>query len=256
MSDELLDRIVRIGREAHADTLKRFADGLTTGTGTNIPGPAGLDLADLTRRWRATHGECCDLALATALVAASRAAEAERREEKVDLVWTGPQGERFGLLRIEQALLDLIAAARRELLVVTYAAYEVQEVKRALAAASDRGVRVRVIAEHAKEDGGQVKFSPLPSLLEKELLDRARVFFWPPETRRTEDGRYGSLHAKTAVADDLTMLVSSANFTGHALAINMELGVRVTGGLLPRRVREHFDELIRTGVLQRVDGQR
>ncbi len=252
MNAELLERAVQLGRELHADTLRRFTDALLGGRVPSIPGPAGHSLAELSRGWRATNGEGSEASLAAALLAASRAAQLERAEEKVDLVWTGPQGERFGLLRIHQALLDLIGAAQREVLVVTYAAYEVDDVKQALTKAADRGVRVRVVAEHARADGGAVKFSPIPSLLGQELLEKVLVYYWPADTREIENGLRGSLHAKTAVADDRRLLVSSANFTGHALAINMELGVRVTGGLLPKRVREHFDELIRTKILQPV----
>jgi phosphatidylserine/phosphatidylglycerophosphate/cardiolipin synthase-like enzyme len=46
--------------------------------------------------------------------------------------------------------------------------------------------------------------------------------------------------------------VSSANLTAFALELNMELGVLVRGGPAPRRVREHFDRMIRAGILVEV----
>ncbi|MFN8105307.1 MAG: phospholipase D-like domain-containing protein [Acidimicrobiia bacterium] len=45
--------------------------------------------------------------------------------------------------------------------------------------------------------------------------------------------RVRSLHAKCAVADDHTALVTSANLTGAGLEHNMELGLLVRGGGVP-----------------------
>jgi phosphatidylserine/phosphatidylglycerophosphate/cardiolipin synthase-like enzyme len=59
------------------------------------------------------------------------------------------------------------------------------------------------------------------------------------------------LHAKCALADGDRLLVSSANFTTSALSLNMELGVLVEGGDMPREVEEHFETLMRDGVLRR-----
>jgi phosphatidylserine/phosphatidylglycerophosphate/cardiolipin synthase-like enzyme len=66
---------------------------------------------------------------------------------------------------------------------------------------------------------------------------------------RDARGRHGSLHAKCALADRRRLFVSSANLTAHALALNMELGVIVEGGRLPGEVAEHFEALMRHGVL-------
>jgi len=47
------------------------------------------------------------------------------------------------------------------------------------------------------------------------------------------------------------LLVSSANLTESALTLNMELGLLVEGGEVPRRVQEHLDALVAAGQLQR-----
>jgi phosphatidylserine/phosphatidylglycerophosphate/cardiolipin synthase-like enzyme len=54
-----------------------------------------------------------------------------------------------------------------------------------------------------------------------------------------------------AVADGELAFVTSANFTGHALDQNLEVGVLVTGGQTPKRLREHFHALISGGTLAR-----
>jgi len=176
-----------------------------------------------------------------------------RDGESIDLVWTGPNPPRSALFRTEQTLLDLIRNAERTLLIVTYAAYRVDAVRIALADALDRDVYVKLVVELGEEDGGGVSFSPLHAL-KKRCESRMAIYAWPLDRRpKTLDGKQGSLHAKCAVADDDVLLVSSANLTSYALELNMELGVLVTGGDAPRRVREHFEELIRRGILQSLE---
>ena len=58
---------------------------------------------------------------------------------------------------------------------------------------------------------------------------------------------------KAAIADEHAALVTSANLTGAALDENMELGLLVRGGAVPRRLSRHFMTLIDEGVLTLVD---
>jgi phosphatidylserine/phosphatidylglycerophosphate/cardiolipin synthase-like enzyme len=58
-----------------------------------------------------------------------------------------------------------------------------------------------------------------------------------------ENGR-AALHAKAAIADDHTALVTSANLTGFAIKDNMELGLLIRGGPVPGRLASHLRELI------------
>jgi phosphatidylserine/phosphatidylglycerophosphate/cardiolipin synthase-like enzyme len=70
------------------------------------------------------------------------------------------------------------------------------------------------------------------------------------EKRETDAlGNFGSLHAKCALADEEVLLVSSANLTDHALALNMEMGLLVQGGELVSQVRRHFMQMIAQGIL-------
>lgn len=189
-------------------------------------------------------------ALAAMMRGARAAGRARDRAEMLELVWTGPNPPSSALYRTEQTLLEIIRGARRTLLIVTFAAYKVEGVRDALREAASRGVRVRLVVEQSEADGGKVNVDPLDAL--GGAGGALEVFAWPRERRPvTDDGRVGSLHAKCATADDAVLLVSSANMTGNALELNMELGVLVRGGEAPRRVREHFEELGRRGVLER-----
>lgn len=88
----------------------------------------------------------------------------------------------------------------------------------------------------------------------EELGGLCSVYVWPPDKRpRDTAGRYGSLHAKCAVADEEAVLISSANLTEYALNLNMELGVLVHDGELPRRAVGHLRRLIEDKTLVPVE---
>ena len=73
-------------------------------------------------------------------------------------------------------------------------------------------------------------------------------------TARDADQNQGVLHVKAAVTDATWLLLTSANLTENAFALNMELGVLVRGGPLPRQVEAHFGRLIETKQLREVEG--
>lgn len=184
------------------------------------------------------------------LAAMLSAARAMRRAEKerVELVWTGPNAPSVALYRTEQTLLEMLQSAEKHMLIVTYVAYKVEAVRSALGAALKRGVRIDLVLEGATREDGTASYKQ--HALVADTRDSLRVFEWPAAKReRASDGSTGLLHAKCAVADDRVLLVSSANLTGSGLELNMELGVRIEGGDAPRRVREHFEALMRRGVL-------
>ena len=77
------------------------------------------------------------------------------------------------------------------------------------------------------------------------------LYHWPVENRLRDDaGNQGLMHAKCAIADRECLFLTSANLSGNAMAINMELGVCIHGGPLPEQVERHFDDLIARGDLQ------
>jgi phosphatidylserine/phosphatidylglycerophosphate/cardiolipin synthase-like enzyme len=145
-------------------------------------------------------------------------------------------------------LLDLIAGARQELLAVSFAAYRVPAVLEALGTATARGVDVRLVLESAAESGGALTVDAKEAFA--SLEGQVSFYSWPLAQRG--DGPRGTLHAKAVVADGERALVTSANLTGSALDVNMELGLLVDDGAIPRRLMDHFRELIARGVLLRI----
>jgi cardiolipin synthase A/B len=186
-------------------------------------------------------------ALALALRSAVTATVLERAVETIDVAWTGPATPAIPMRRTESILLDLISQCRQELLVVSFAAYKVPEVLDALAEAASRGVQIQLILESAADSGGALTFDAKAAFA--ALEGRVQFYSWPADQRGPAAGPRGTLHAKAVVADAQRALVTSANLTGNALELNMELGLLVEGGSVPRRLASHFAELIDRGVL-------
>jgi cardiolipin synthase len=172
-------------------------------------------------------------------------------EQKVELLWAGPSpASGMQARRIDQVLYDLIAAAQRDILLVTFAAHKIPRLAESLAAASDRETRVRLILEFGAYSEYQLSHDALKAF-PTDLQAKAEVFYWPREKRELNlFGKPGKLHAKTAVVDDQALL-SSANLTDDAFLRNLELGALFTGGEMPTRLRDHFEHLIANGTLVR-----
>ncbi len=153
----------------------------------------------------------------------------EERAGTFDLVWTGPETTLIPVRQTAQALCELIEEAKKRLFIVSFVAYKADQIVDAIRKAIDRGVAVRfLVADTTSMDSiGNLK---------KTLPDVA-YYVWKPSTK-------GSVHAKCAVADDFMALITSANLTENAMEFNMELGVLIRGGAIPKKVAAHFEALI------------
>jgi phosphatidylserine/phosphatidylglycerophosphate/cardiolipin synthase-like enzyme len=80
------------------------------------------------------------------------------------------------------------------------------------------------------------------------LAQRAVTYVWPRELRPT-----GALmHAKFLIVDESVALVTSANLTENGIDRNLELGVLIRNGLVPKALAGHVDHLIAVGTLRLV----
>lgn len=200
-------------------------------------------LAGFLERWRLQASHLSPQSVAWSLRCAQQMHE-RSAASSVDLVWTGAQ--KMDFRRSDAALLQVIESSQRDLWIVTFAAYRVEALVVALRAAEARGVTIRFVAE-SSEQNAQMKFNTMENFLET-LPFAMRCYVWPHEKRpANEKGQHGSLHAKCAVADASVALVSSANFTAHALALNMEMGVLIQGGKLPAQIDTHLHDLVNSG---------
>jgi phosphatidylserine/phosphatidylglycerophosphate/cardiolipin synthase-like enzyme len=165
-------------------------------------------------------------------------------KHRIELLWAGPSpASQIPARRIDQALYDLIAGAKREIMLVTFAAAKISRLADELYNATHRGVRIRLILEFEETSEGQLSYDALkafPSML-KSVVE---VYQWPVEKReRNQAGRPGKLHAKVAIVDDAALL-SSANLTDDAFNRNLEVGVMATNTEFLLSLKAYFNALI------------
>jgi phosphatidylserine/phosphatidylglycerophosphate/cardiolipin synthase-like enzyme len=202
--------------------------------------------------WQATAREVVPQSVALALLTAAETDMQRRQAQTLELVWTGPDSHLIPLRRTDQVLLQIISEAQTRLTIVSFAVYQVEAIGRALVNAARRGVSIVMCLETPDASEGKVAFDTIKALGD-EVRRYAKLYIWPLEQRsHSPAGKFGSLHAKVAIADGRAMFISSANLTEYAMTLNMELGVLVRGGELPKQVEEHFRTLIENGILKRI----
>jgi phosphatidylserine/phosphatidylglycerophosphate/cardiolipin synthase-like enzyme len=180
------------------------------------------------------------------LLGASESRFRVERELSVELVWTGPTTRFVPTRRTEQVLLDLIAGACTDLFLVSFVAYDVRSVTTAMNDAARRGVRVRVLLEASTDHGGTLSYDPAATM--RASVPDAELFTWQDKPEPFVDGK---VHAKVAVVDCARAFITSANLTGHALEKNMEAGVLINGGPVPKTLSDHLQALIDVRVIDR-----
>ncbi|KKM01434.1 hypothetical protein LCGC14_1794470 [marine sediment metagenome] len=260
----LLEQIRILADEVPCDLVASVADAIGKVSDTNshyerssvISSIAQADLKEqvglLFDTWQRESPETSPESVALALLASAETAKHCRESESISLVWTGPKTEIIPLRRTDQALLQVINEAQEKLLVVSFVVYKIEQIRQALIQATNRGVDVSVCVEDPEASAGKINQDTIKELGES-ILQKAKVYIWPLSQRQNDaQGHYGSLHVKCAIADDNLLFISSANLTGHALNLNMELGVLIRGGILPGNVSEHFRRLIEDRALERM----
>ncbi|MGH3795834.1 MAG: DISARM system phospholipase D-like protein DrmC [Pseudonocardiaceae bacterium] len=156
----------------------------------------------------------------------------------VETVWSGPSTHAVPVRATAQALLEVIAEATYELVLMTYSAKPHPDICAALTHAVARGASVTVVVETLQGAGSALSGSEPAAAFGG--IPGVQLWHWPV-TQRAENG--SKMHAKLAVADRRVLLVSSANLTQSGVAKNIEAGLLVRGGTSPRRVAEHIAEL-------------
>lgn len=208
------------------------------------------EIVDCATKWLEAHPGDGLATFAVALRGAAASEGASRARQDLELIWTGPRAQRSVFRRTDQALFEIIEEARRELWIVCYSSYKAREVGMALEAAHSRGVEIKVVVESKEDSAGALRFSAINALGISDANVTA-IYHWPRENREAdESGNPAVLHAKFAVADSSSLLVTSANLTGSALERNMEMGVLIHGTNLPRQTAEHLAWLVESGELQ------
>ena len=255
---QLIDKVQQVATDlplTHVASLANCLDGAASPTAQGRHQAANLVPAArfknavnaLWSEWERTEG-IPGTTLALMLRSASAVAESLRSSQSIDISWTGPSSAQVPVRLSSQVLLDLIHEARQQLIIVSFAAYKVPEIVAALKQAAERAVDVRLVLETAEDSGGHLKKDAADAFHELHHI----VSFWVwPKSNRPESG--ASMHVKAAVVDGRAALVTSANLTGSAMDKNMELGVVIRGGAVPRRLADHFQALAANGTIVEVN---
>lgn len=210
---------------------------------------AKIKLNKLLECWRQDFPRVPAQALAISLQA-SQITLASARKPSIELVWTGPEAL-TSTRRTEQALLELINGAKHRLLLVSFAVYKIQMIVEAIEGAIRRNVEVVICLEDAEESQGKILYSGSQAF-SNSIFRLATFYGWPTEKRIiAEDGKHGSLHAKVAIADGERVFLTSANLTGYAMDLNIELGVMIVDKNIGEQIDRLFTELIVRGILEK-----
>lgn len=206
---------------------------------------AAVVVDQLINAWRSSSVSAEELA--SMLLAASHVFIKAANQQSTELVWTGPTTPFVSARRTEQALLQVINTSEQTLFITSFVAYDVSTIVKALNAASDRGVVIFMLLELSQDNGGTISFDAIGNM--KSLVPLARLYAWCDKTDSFSDGR---VHAKVAVADGRMCFITSANLTGHAMEKNMEAGVLISGGHIPRLLDGHLRSLVDTKLVSPV----
>lgn len=233
--------------KALATLVRRTEASKSAGVLSSVVGtPAASTLVErLAASWQNTNISSDEMAsmLLTASYVHSRAAS----EQSIELVWTGPTTTSVSARRTEQALLQVINSAEKSLFITSFVAYDVSTIVKALNAANERGVSITMLLESSQDHGGSINIDVIGKM--RGLVPRAQLYAWRDKTGDFADGR---VHAKVAVADKTSCFITSANLTGYAMEKNMEAGVLITGGHIPRLLDDHLCSLVDTKVVSLV----
>lgn len=251
--DELWRIVAELGLELHPDRIAAVATKIESAGSIERfasvkpafgPNADKSMIGRLDAAWRDAKG-VTPKELAAALRGASATASMQEGCSAVEMVWTGPSSGMVPVRHTEQVLCEVVDSARNRLFIVSFVAYEVGSIVRALQEATRRGVRVGVLLESSTERGGKVTVDSVKTM--KAAVPSADVYVWHTGTRNEGVGAtIGSVHAKCAVADGKLAFITSANLSTAAMERNMELGVLVRGGHLPDELHRHLEALVAT----------
>ena len=251
LGEPLLEAIRSLARELEGQRLAQIAEVVRASDAADarrrlrrlgIRGEAARYVEELVDAWNA-NPRLGPEAVALALDAARYVVAGTTEERSIEVVWTGPQTEFVPLRRTDQVLLELVEAASDSLFLVSFVFHGPSVLERALRDALERGVRVSFLVERGREYGGALDRDPVRFL--EEAFPGASIYTWAPPSSHEGSGG-GVVHAKCAVQDGAAVLVTSANLTEAAMERNMELGLLVRGGSVPRAIGRHFDTLVAT----------
>lgn len=252
--DELLDAIAALVSLVSPEKVQAVAARVrrteASKAASTLPSVVGTPVASTVVEQLATAWQNTEVGsdeLASMLLAASHVYTKAASEQSTELVWTGPTTPFVSARRTEQALLQVINSAEQSLFITSFVAYDVSTIVKALNAADERGVSITMLLESSQDHGGSINIDVIGKM--RGLVPGAQLYAW---REKTGDFADGCVHAKVAVADKTSCFITSANLTGHAMEKNMEAGVLISGGHIPRLLEDHLRSMVNTKLVSQI----
>jgi len=182
---------------------------------------------------------------------------------QVDLVWTGPEMAGVPNRDTPVVVRELFASARHEVLVAGFAVYQGRTIFKPLAERMDEfpDLEVTFFLDVQRPHGDTSASSEILQRFAHRFKtnewpgDRLPTVYYDPRSLELDTMKKACLHAKCIVVDGETAFVSSANFTEAAQERNIEVGVLVQGGSVPKTLADHFQSLRNQRVVKLVIGE-
>ncbi len=223
--------------------------GGVAGANSVINQTAGSYVVELQRKlvdcWK-SYPDVTPKEIAAGLRAAMRTFDRSRLAYgEQSLVWTGPDTNLVPVRRSEQVLLEIIDSAEETLFLVSFVLVNIPKIEEAIRKALARDVDVRMLLESEDKNDSAPFKSTIDRLLKE--IPGLTLYVWPREKRESVDSGFARVHAKCIVADQSNAFLTSANLTSAALDRNIEMGVKIRNGNVPKTIYQQFMALIRSG---------
>ena len=256
--NDLLAIIAKLGIELHPDRVDILASKIQkiesveyftlSKSSLGYSGNSAM-LSQFSAAWK-NNSKVSPIEIAAALRSASATAKENEKRGKTEIVWTGPTTDSMPVRHTEQVLCEVINSAERELFIVSFVAYEIESVTKALRNAIGRNVLLSFLLELPYEQGGKVGQDSIKMM--KRLFPSANIYSWAANLKTDPKYFKGAIHAKCAVADGALAFITSANLTVAAMDRNIELGILIKGGKVPLELNKHLNSLVLTEIFEKV----
>ncbi len=205
------------------------------------------------------HGALAAACLIDCL-ADEREASERRMDQRLELVWSGPELDNAGSRDTPALVRQLFNSAERFVLISGYAVYEGADIFDTLARriAETPGLECWIFLNVARAAGDDRP----DDVVAREFAVRFYKYQWPwepppklfydPRSLARDPAQRAVLHAKCIVIDDCRALVTSANLTEAAYYRNIECGVLVNDAAFARQLSGQFMGLVADSRLREI----
>ena len=196
---------------------------------------------------------------------ASERAQSQAQQDRVDLVWTGPEVPGTESRDTGIVVRELFSSAQSNILISSFSVDQgpkghalFRPLAQRMDANPDLRVRMFLNVQRKYQDT-----TPATVLLQR-FTEIFRNHVWPgqrlpevfhdPRTMLMTERSNACLHAKCVVVDEERFLITSANFSEAAHERNIEAGILMTDKVVARAIRSQFEMLVACEALKRVPG--